>query len=353
MEKEKQLIQSHREFWDNKPGLVLRSSLDFGREPFRKHVYDENIKGTFTPEMLDINWLAEAYVKAFQGRPIINGDVFEFVQFAYVVPWMEGIIGCKLFSLGRGASMVAYPPDVDSKNLLQHLRDILEKLDKNVWFQKLGNGIEAVLKGLHGNYPVSQTLLRGPGDMLGALIGYENLVTRMLNPDDRGFLNELLDLCSKIFIKTVEMHHQYAGQFAGGYCNAYGIWAPELTGRSQEDIASLLSPKLYTKFLVPYDVRIANAFEYSSIHMHSGYVASVYDWRSISTKSAIKALQITLDPMGPGIDELMETFVEMNSMRPLIIRSVKGKLSESLESCISDFPGSILHTRVDNENLRK
>ncbi len=346
------LINKHRNFWKNTPGVILRSQLDFNREPFRKRVYNENIKGPFTPQLLDTDWLSEAYAKAFQGRPIINGDVYEFVQYAFVVPWMEGIIGCKLYSLGRGASMVAHPPEIESTKLAHHLNSILDNLDNNPWFQKLGNGIEKVRESLQDKYPVSQTLLRGPGDMLGALIGYENLVSRMLNPDDKNYLHELLDICSSIWIETAKMQHQRTGKFLNGYCNAFGIWAPELTARSQEDVASLLSPKLYTEFLVPYDVRLANAFEYSSIHTHSGYVSSVYDWRSISEKSTIKALQVTIDPMGPGIDDLRETLLGMNCLKPLIIRSMKGELSDAIERYIGDFPGSVLLTRVDNESLK-
>ena len=202
------LIKKHHDFWKNKSGVVLRSQLDFNREPFRKRVYNENIKGPFTHQTLDTDWLIEAYAKAFQGRPVINGDVLEFVQYAFVVPWMEGIIGCKLYSLGRGASMVAHPSDIETANLPQHLKNVLESLDENVWFQKLGDGIEGVVKELQGKYPVSQTLLRGPGDMLGALIGYENLVTRMLNPADKDYLHELLDLCSSIWIETISGRSQ-------------------------------------------------------------------------------------------------------------------------------------------------
>jgi len=346
------LINRHRNFWSNTPGVILRSQLDFNREPFRKRIYNENIKGPFTCEMLDTDWLVAAYVKAYKDRPVINGDVLEFVQYAFVVPWMEGIIGCELYSLGRGASMVAHPSDIKTEDLPQHLREVLAELDDNIWFQKLGDGMEGVVKALNGKYPVSQTLLRGPGDMLGALIGYENLVTKMLNPADKDYLHELLDLCSSIWIETAKVQHKRAGKFAGGYCNAFGIWAPGLTARSQEDIASLLSPRLYTEFLTPYDVQIANAFEYSSFHMHSGYVASSYDWRGISEKSTIKALQVSLDPMGPGIDALMQTLLAMNSIKPLIIRSMRGEVADAIEQRIADFPGSVLLTRVDNESLK-
>jgi hypothetical protein len=349
---EEAMIKKHLDFWSNTPGIFLRSQLDFSREPFRKRVYNENIKGPFTTDMLDIDSMVQSYVKAFKGRPLLNGDVFEFIQFAFVVPWMEGIIGCRLYSLGKGASMVAHPPDIEPRSLSQHLNKVLDSLDNNEWFNKLGDGIEGVVEALNGEYPVAQTLLRGPGDMLGALVGYEKLVTQMIDPTNNKYIHELLELCSSIWIEVAKLHHGRAGIFKNGYCNAFGIWAPEKTARSQEDFASLISPDLYTEFLVPHDVRIANAFNYSSIHMHSGYVKYVYDWRSIAEKSTIKALQVSLDPMGPGIDDLLETLLEMNSNKPIILRSMKAELVDGIERHLSEFPGSILLTSVDNESLK-
>jgi hypothetical protein len=346
------LIREHQAFWDNTPGVVLRSQLDFSREPFRKRIYTENIKGPFSIESLDIDWLVQAYKKAFQDRPAFNGDLVEFIQFAYVVPWMEGIIGCLIYSLGRGASMVANPPDGEPAELSEHLKRVLDELETNPWLIKLNDGIETVARAFKNEYPVVQTLLRGPGDMLGAIMGYEKLVAYMLDSSCSDYLHELLDLCCSIWIEVANMHHKAAGTFKEGYCNAFGLWTPGIPARFQEDIASLLSPALYTEFLLPCGIRLADAFEYSSIHMHSGYVQTVYDWRNLSDQSAIKALQISLDPMGPAIEELMKTMLEMNARRPLIIRATKKEFPAQIEKHVSEFPGSIVITAVDNDSLR-
>ncbi len=100
---------------------MLHSQLDLSREPSRKRIYSEIIRGIFTSDILDIDWMVHAYVKAFQGRPVINGDVFEFIQFTFVVPLIENTIACKLYSLEKGVRMVASPTDIATIKLSQHL----------------------------------------------------------------------------------------------------------------------------------------------------------------------------------------------------------------------------------------
>ena len=343
LDKEIGVFQSHRHFWNNSPGIVLRTELDISSDPLRIRIRDENIKGEFTPEMLDIGKLINDITRAYQNRPLLHGDVFEVVRFAAVVPWMEAIIGCHLYSLGRGASMVANPADIEPGDLAQHLRYLLDNLDENVWFKKLGDGYQALAEALGTKFPIASPWMRGPGDMMGALLGHENFVGRMLKPaDNEDFLNELLALCAKIYIKTATMQLERSKGFKGGYCNDWGLWAPGLNVTTQEDEASLISPKLYNEFLLPYHVQEVDAFDYSTFHMHSGYVISVYNWRDFSKKSTISAFEVSLDPNGPTVEDLMETFLEMNSEKPLVIGSSTDEQAKVVEKHIGDFPGSVL-----------
>lgn len=339
------VFQSHRHFWNNLPGIVLCCRLNYySQDPLRTRIYDENIKGEFTPEMLDMEKLIDDITRAYQDLPLLNGDVFKVVQFAFVVPWMEAIIGCHLYSLGRGASMVANPADIEPGDLAQHLRYLLDNLDENVWFKKLGDGYQALAEALGAKFPLANTLMRGPGDMVGALLGHENFIGRMLKPaDNKDFLNELLDLCAKIYVKTAKMQLERSKGFEGGYCNMWGLWAPGLNISAQEDEAAFVSPKLYNEFLLPYHVQEVDAFDYSTFHMHSGYVMSVYNWRDFFKKSSIKALQVSLDPNGPAVEDLMETLLEINSEKPLLIGSRTDEQAKAVEKHIGDFPGSVLH----------
>ena len=350
LDKEIGVFQSHRRFWNNSSGIVLCNESEPVPDPLRVRVYDENIKGEFTPEMLDVEKLINGITHAYRDIPLLNGDIFRSVQFANVVPWMEAIIGCHLYSLGRGASMVANPADIEPGDLAQHLRYLLDNLDENVWFKKLSDGYQALAEVLGAKFPLAHTLMRGPGDMVGALLGHENFIGRMLKPaDNEDFLNELLDLSAKIYIKTARMQLERSGEFKGGYCNAWGLWAPGLNVRTQEDEAAFVSPKLYNKFLLPYHVQEVDAFDYSTFHMHSGYVRHVYNWRAFSKKSSIKAFEVQLDPSGPAVEDLMETLLEINSVKPLIIDAINDEQAKAVEEHISDFPGSILYNKTNTD----
>jgi len=353
-DREISVFQSHRHFWDNSPGTVLRTELGHNPDPLRMRIYDENIKGEFAPEMLDLGELIDDITRAYQDRPLLNGDVFQCISFASVVPWMEAIIGCHLYSLGRGASMVANPADIEPGDLPQHLRSLLDNLGENVWFKKLSDGYQALAEVLGTKFPLVHTLMRGPGDMVGALLGHENFIGRMLKrADNKDFLNDLLALCSKIYIKTAKMQLEHSKGFKGGYCNGWGLWAPGLNVRTQEDEAAFVSPKLYNEFLLPYHVQEVDAFDYSTFHMHSGYVRFVYNWRDFSKKSTISAFEVCLDPNGPTVEDLMETLLGINSEKPLIIDVFTDEQAKAVEELVPDFPGSILYTnQVDYTIIR-
>ena len=142
------------------------------------------------------------------------------------------------------------------------------------------------------------------------------------------------------------MQLEHSKGFKGGYCNGWGLWAPGLNVSTQEDEAAFVSPKLYNEFLLPYHVQEVDAFDYSTFHMHSGYVRSVYNWRDFSKKSNIKAFQITLDVNGPAVEDLMETLVRMNLEKPLIIGGPTVEQAKALEKYIGDFPRSVLHRKA-------
>ena len=347
-DKEIGAFQSHRHFWNNSPGTVLRVESEPVPNSLRMRIYDENIKGEFTPEILDIEKLLDDITHAYQHRPLLNGDVFEVVKFASVVPWLEAITGCHLYSLGRGASIVAKPTDIEPGDLAQHLRYLLDNLDENVWFKKLGDGYQALAEILGTKFPLAPSGMRGPGDVVGALLGHENFVERMLKPaDNKDFLNELLDLCALIHIKALKMQLERSGEFKGGHCNGYGLWAPGLNITTQEDEAAFVSPKLYNDLLLSYHVQEVNAFDYSTFHMHSSYISSIYNWRDFSKKSTISAFEVALDPSGPVVEDLMETLLEINSEKPLIIDAYTDEQAKAVEKHIWGFPGSILYKKTN------
>lgn len=344
---EQRLFQSHKDYWANKSGVVLRSALDYSRNPLRIKIHDENIKGDFTAEMLDVDNLVKETEIVYRERPLLNGDVFEMVQFDNVIPWMEAIVGCHIYALGRGASMVANPSDVEPEDLPAHLKGLLDDLDKNVWYRKLGDGYQGLAEMLGDKYPRAHTLMRGPGDMVGALLGHEKFIGMMLDPGSKDLIQQLLDLCSKIYIETAKMQLDKGGKFRGGYCNPFGIWAPAYNVRTQEDEASLVSPKMYNEFFLPRHIQEVAGYDYSTFHMHSGYVLTTYNWREFSKKGNIGSFEVAMDPNGPTAEALLPTLLEINSRKPLVIDSCTAEQVKVIEEHISEFPGAVLHRDLD------
>ena len=344
---EQRLFQSHKDYWKNKSGVVMHGAMDYSRSPLRIKIHDENIKGNFTPEMLDVGELVRDTGIAYIGRPLINGDIFEMVQFDNVIPWMEAIVGCHIYALGRGASMVANPSDVAPEDLPAHLKGLLDNLEGNVWYRKLGDGYKGLVEVLGDKYPRAHTLMRGPGDMVGALLGHEKFIGMMLDPDRKELIHRLLDLCSKIYIETAKMQLDKGGKFRGGYCNPFGIWAPDYNVRSQEDEASLVSPKMYNEFFLPYHIQEVAQYDYSTFHMHSGYVMTTYNWREFARKGNIGCYQVDIDPNGPTVEALLPSLLEMNRTKPLVIDSCTSEQMEVIEAHIDEFPGAVLHRDVD------
>ena len=345
--REDELIASLKQYWENKPGLVMRGDWDYSRSPLRVRVHDENIKGNFTADMLDIEDLVKETEKACKMYPHINRDIFEFVEVDEVIPWMEAIVGCHIYALGRGASMVANPADVAAEDLPGHLSRLLDNLEGNVWYRKLRDGYRGLNELFGDKYPRCQTLMRGPGDMTGALLGHEKFIGMMLEPERKGLLHKILDLCSKVYIETAKMQLDNGGKFRGGHCNPFGIWAPDYNVRSQEDEASLVSPKMYDEFFLPYHIQEVAGYRYSTFHMHSGYVMKTYNWREFIKQGNVGSFEVAMDPNGPTAEELLPSLLEMNCSKPIVIDSCTAEQIEVIEEHITEFPGSVLHRDLD------
>lgn len=342
----KDITSLHGKFWRNSRGKILRSNMDYSREPFRKRLVVDNIKGEVIPEHVSMDSIIAEILENYVCRSPINGDVFEYVQFPYIIPWMEAIIGCRIYSLGSGASMIAKPIDKEIKELPKHLSHILGDIESNTWFQKLSRGYEILAKTLGDKFPLAHTNVRGPGDMLGALIGHMKMVEMMLDPSTNGkLLKHMLDLCTSIWLQTIKMQYYYINRFQSGFCSHYGIWAPSHVAVFQEDIASLLSPELYYEYLIPCETRITESFKYSIFHMHSGAGLANYCWKEFCELSKICCLQIEIDPVRMKLAQLLNTMLEMNHIKPLIIRSCSPEAAEAIEEHVMQFPGSLLHTR--------
>jgi len=223
----------------------------------------------------------------------------------------------------------------------EHLERVLGATDGNRWFRKLVDGMQELSTALGDKYPMGNALMRGPGDMLGALMGHQQFVLDAAMHRDPDRLVRALGACTEMWIRAADAQLDAERPFDGGHCCNYMLWAPGRHILLQDDIASLLSPTLYRELLVPAHLRILRSFPYATFHMHSGALG-VYAWEDYVGRGERVCLQVSLDPAGKALPDLMDELVKMNEMAPLILSPCTLEQQRFVEEHLGTFPGSVL-----------
>ena len=226
------------------------------------------------------------------------------------VPWMEAIMGCPVYSSEA---------NMKSREILDD-PTALQPVDfdpHNPWIKKYLEFIKIYTQVLSGQYPVSQSVLRGPSDLACALLGAEKATMALaMEPQSMHQLLEYITLQLEEFLRLQLKH---LPKFHEGYViGQYEIWVPKPAIRIQEDFSVLYSPQLYTEFLRPMDERLAGISEYTLIHLHASSLFLIEQFLEVST---IRAFQITKDPGGAALSDMIPSLIKIqNAGKPLIVK---------------------------------
>lgn len=321
------LLERHKAFWTRsdagKPLLRFsRSAGGYGEAaaPMEFPLADGSMAQEdvfyLEPDMLSPRRLHPGF-ESVTDHPETFGDLLA-VQTPFVrVPWMEAILGCPI-RVSRHAHS-ARADHVLGDDWFDHLNSI--RLDEQ-WIHKLSEFIDFLSNNARGHYLVANALMRGPSDMVEALIGASNLCDALYEHPEA--IDTLLKRCTDLFIRIAEEQLLRTQPFQGGYCNFFGIWAPGKSIRTQDDASALLSPRHYREFLLPHQEHIASSFPYSTMHMHSGALHAL----DAILESSVSAVQIQIDPIpyGPAVPALVPTFLKVQQRKPLLI---EGPMLES------------------------
>jgi hypothetical protein len=317
----KEVLDRHKAFWNmedvNQPLLATLPSSE--EAPMKLILADGAIAAEglhLKPHMLSPEKIHPRLLHLFgrtkledeERSPYSVGDIFSPVTPYGKIPWMEAIVGCPIQVSVKGNTMWARPvPEAD----------LAEIEVSREWIETLKTFTEYLVDNFFEHYLVSATLMRGPVDMLTAVLGKKNLVMSMYRRRDemRKAAAELADL----FISVARAQLDIIPRFRGGYCNLYGLWAPGTAIRSQDDESAILSPRICREFVVPYHEKIASEFDYSMMDIHSGAELHMIDL--LLEAENIESVSITIDPhpFGPGIDELIPFLSKIQERKPLHI----------------------------------
>ncbi|MHC5034127.1 MAG: uroporphyrinogen decarboxylase/cobalamine-independent methonine synthase family protein [Planctomycetota bacterium] len=311
-----ELIERHRAFWRRDP--VDRPLLveERGR-PFFASVacmYGEEAGNPITPVQAD----AARYLRCIDWESAWapgQADLLTVLPPNPRIPWLEAIAGCKVVPHPSSDSIWSGEPDSLPS------RPSAIQPDK-AWLDALIRQVDDLKTGAPASAPVTQTLMRGPGDVIEALIGSTRLVYAMM--DDAGWLRSLIESVTDLFIRVARMQWERMTMVWGGHVNFFGLWSPEPCVRVQEDVQRILSPELYREWLRPALCRIVGEFPYSMFHMHS---ASLNMAGEIVTVPGLKGLQVSMDPP-PYAPPITQQIVELQRVQERVPLLIEGPVSD-------------------------
>jgi hypothetical protein len=310
-------LDRYTRFWKRSP--VERPLIGFsvgGWFPLQSYRSMQKLRGK--PGLTPDDFRPEEFLPDYEGVIALWGgvedDMIRGVAPIPPFPWLEAMLGCRV-QIGD-ESVWAEEGGFEYAEL-----DRVDFSDENPWRRKYLEFVATLKAYFADRVPVGQPILRGPSDMIAAMRGSSEMIFDLYDHPDE--FRRLAARCTEFAIDLVRAQHAVTGPFAGGYLiEQLGLWAPGRLARLQEDSSALFSPDLYTRLLQPWDRRMAEAFPYAAIHLHS---SSLFLLEPILDVKALDCIQINKDVGNTAVADMMP-FLQMVQARnrSLLIR---GKLT--------------------------
>jgi hypothetical protein len=271
--------------------------------------------GYLSPEMLDPMSYFEQVARNWDGLGPTDGDLFRVVTPYWYVPWLEAICGCPIRYFRDSGTMYSEPPEGG----WDHICTVRLKRD-DPWLVKLREFYVVLRQLAAGRYPIGVAMpMRGPIDLLGAIVGTSEMCLAFA--ERPRVVQEALAVLTDLWIEAVGEQVALAPPFEGGMagCEQYGLWAPGTNAVTQCDLAVTISPRMYSRFLVPCDETICASLDYPIIHLHS---AAIHVLEPVLSVTGFAAIQVVVDPgpTDPPLVDLIPYFQKVQRAgKPLLV----------------------------------
>ena len=314
------LIQKHRKFWareNDRPlvGFTIGAGTD-SWSYWRDNQATAALwgKAEIQPQDLDPAAFVEDQRKYLEVSELVDDDALRTAMPFASMPWIEAIAGCPVVSTEAHFS---------TKPLLSSPSESgrISFDPANSWVRKYIEFLSVYNAAFGDEHPVGQSVLRGPSDLAGALLGVETALEGLLvEPAAMESLFERIGCLLETFLRH-QMGH--IPEFHGGHViGQYEIWAPGTVQRIQEDGASLYSPALYRRFLKPLDTTLSAVAEYTLIHLHSPALRLIDEMLDIP---GIRLFQVTKDEGPARLEGMMAGLKKVQAAGRCLI--VKGRMN--------------------------
>jgi len=304
----------HRTFWAREEQPRPLASFRVGDFFFSRHFKAAHgllaPDTSITPEMLDVAAFLPDYERMFQESEAIGQDGFWTAEPFTGIPWMEAILGCAIRA-GRES--------FTSRPWLSSPADALEKVrfdPGNPWLKKYLEFTTALVQQSRGRFPVGMPIMRGPTDMIGALLGQQEMVLALML-EDPALMRRLIERVGRAFLSVLEAQRRLVPDFHGGTAlGFYHVWAPGPSIWWQDDLSAILSPKVYREFLLDSARLILLGHPHTAFHLHP---ASFFIIDELLSLEGLKVIEVNKDIGGPSVTEMLPVLSKIMQTRGLIL----------------------------------
>jgi len=263
--------------------------------------------GEWDPEQADPLSIAQRQPVASVGL----GDVMPFSQPFFKIPWIEAMLGCPI-KMTEGQIWV--------KRYEGALERVIQRgvnFEHDPWFQLYLEFLRRLQDRLGRRYPVSaNTLLRGPSDLVAALMGVQEACIGWI--EQSVLMARLMRVCTDANLAVIEAGYKVLKPFENGHMSGFGIWSPAPVVRTQADHSTLLSPGMYERQILPYDLEVIRACPRCIFHIHNN---GLHIAPTLIQIAELDVIQVVVDPYPDARRKPYE--IEMLNMiqehKPLIV----------------------------------
>ncbi len=208
--------------------------------------------------------------------------------------------------------------------VVQDLSDLsmLRLREDNRWVRFMEETLRYVLQHTH---PARIPVVRGfysPLDLAHALRGEAIFMDFYDSPQD---VARLLDLCADAIIWLAKRIHSINGTYFDG--TIAGGWLKPGTICMSEDIACLISPRIYARQVRQFTQKVIDAFGTGQIHTHSLGIRTLPE---ITKLDNLLGVQIAEDPNTPRTMDRLEEILSRTNGVPLTITATFEEMQENI-----------------------
>ncbi len=273
----------------------------------------------------------------------VQDDLYYTLEPLPFFPWTEAALGCPIEYTGKNFWSSSIEEAKKQDGLERWIDEIGEECARisegnapetigkapphqgipagsRQWITKYGEFLDFLAENFTEQYPIGQSILRGPLDMVAAALGDENMLYLFF--DQPRLMKKLLSVSTAVYLSFIETQNARLRSFADGYViGQYYVWTPGTCLRHQEDAMAMLSPDLYKEFIHSHDCAIASAAEYSLFHLHS---TGLHLIDFLLENDGIRILQISKDE-GVDLESILPSLQKVQEAEKCLI--LKGRLN--------------------------